>query len=132
MRKINILIVDDNLGIAETLSFILEIKGYGTSMAKDGNEAVEKVKNKFFDIIFMDIKMPLMKGVEAYKEIKKINPISIVFMMTAYGVEELIQESLDEGAHDILYKPLDIERALTLIEEVLMTLPQSLDQDKGA
>ncbi len=90
MEKTNILIVDDNVGLAETLSFILEIKGYGTGIAKDGNEAVEKVKNKFFNIIFMDIKMPLMNGVEAFKEIKKISPSSIVFMMTAYGVEELI------------------------------------------
>ncbi len=128
MEKTNILVVDDNVGLAKTLSFILGIKGYGTGIAKDGNEAVEKVKNKFFNIIFMDIKMPLMNGVEAFKEIKKISPSSIVFMMTAYGVEELIQESLEEGAYDIIYKPLDIERALTLIEEVMATFPRSSDE----
>ena len=128
MKKTNILIVDDNVGLAETLSFILGIKGYGTGIAKNGNEAVEKVKNKFFNIIFMDIKMPLMNGVEAFREIKKISPSSIVFMMTAYGVEELIQESLEEGAYDIIYKPLDIERALALIEEVMATFPRSSNQ----
>ncbi len=119
MKKTNILIVDDNVGLAETLSFILKKKGYRAGIAKDGNEAVKKVKDKFFDIIFVDIKMPLMNGVEAYKEIKQISPVSIVFMMTAYGVDELVQEALEEGAHSILYKPMDIEKTLTLIEEVL-------------
>ncbi len=119
MKKTNILIVDDNISLAETMSFILEKKEYRAITAKNGNEAIEKVKNKFFDIIFMDIKMPVMNGVEACKKIKKISSQSKVFMMTAYAVEELIQEALKEGASGILYKPLDIEKMLTLIEEVL-------------
>lgn len=119
MKEANILIVDDNIGIATSLSFILKKKGYGTVIVKDGNEAVGKVKNKFFDIIIMDIKMPMMNGVEAYREIKKISLDSIVYMMTAYAVENLIQDALEEGVNGIFYKPLDIEKMLNLIEEVL-------------
>ncbi len=118
MKKTNTLIVDDNISLAKSLSFILEKKGYEVSMAKDGMDAIKKVKAKFFNIILMDIKMPLMNGVESYKRIKKISPRSKVFMMTAYAVEELVQDALAEGAHGILYKPLDIEKILSIIDEI--------------
>ncbi|MCK5587590.1 MAG: response regulator, partial [Candidatus Lokiarchaeota archaeon] len=68
--------------------------------------------------IFMDIKMPLMNGVDTYKRIKKIRPDTVVMMMTAYAVEDLVQEALKEGAYGVLYKPLDIENVLTLIKRV--------------
>ena len=119
MKKINILIVDDYEGLSETLSFIFNKKGYFSTIAKDGIEAVEKVKNKFFDIIITDIRMPRMNGVEALREIKKISQDSIVFMMTAYGNADLLQESLKDGPYTILWKPLDIEETLSLIEEAL-------------
>ncbi len=119
MKKTNILIVDDNIGLAEALALIFDKKGFGTATAKDGNEAVKKVKNKFFNIIIIDIKLPFLNGVEVYKKIKKINSRSKVFMITAYEVKELIQEALDEGACGILYKPMDIENMLALIEKAL-------------
>lgn len=119
MKDVNILIVDDNIGLGVSLSFILKKKGYGAVTAEDGDEAVEKVKNTFFDIIIMDIIMPRMNGVETYREIKKINPDPIVFMMTAYAVKELVDQARKEGAYSILNKPLDIDKLLDLIEEVL-------------
>ncbi len=119
MKKINILIVDDYVGMAETLALILDKKGYISTIAKDGIEAVEKVKNKFFDIIILDIKMPRMNGAEACKKIKIISSRSKVFMMTAYEDEELIQETLKKGASGIIYKPMDIENMLALIEKAL-------------
>jgi DNA-binding NtrC family response regulator len=64
----------------------------------------------------MDIKMPVMNGVDAFRQIKKIQPGITVVMMTAYAVEDLIQDALNEGAYGILYKPLDIENMLSLIE----------------
>jgi DNA-binding NtrC family response regulator len=68
-------------------------------------------------MIFLDIKMPLMNGVETYRRIKEIRPDAVVVMMTAYAVEDLVQQALQEGAYGILYKPLDIDRAITIIEE---------------
>jgi DNA-binding NtrC family response regulator len=67
----------------------------------------------------MDIKMPSMNGVETYKRIKKIRPDAIVIMMTAYSVDELIQEAIKEGAYGVLYKPLDLEKVIKLINETL-------------
>ena len=116
MEKASILIVDDNASLCQTMSFILGRKGYAVTTARDGLEALARVKEKPYNIIFMDIKMPLMDGVETYKRIKKVRPQAVVVMMTAYAVEDLIQEALQEGAYDIIYKPLDIEKVLALIE----------------
>lgn len=115
--KANILIVDDNIDMCKTMSLILRAGGYTVDTAKDGPDAIEGVRQEPFDIVFMDIRMPLMNGVESYKEIKKIRPETVVVMMTAYSVEELIQEALQEGAYDIVYKPLDMEKTIALIEE---------------
>jgi len=113
----SILIVDDNLSMCKTMSLILSRKGYSVKTAADGPEAIEKVREKSFDMIFMDIKMPVMDGVETYRRIKQIRESAVVVMMTAYSVENLIQQALEEGAYGILYKPLGIEKVVELIEK---------------
>lgn len=113
----SILIVDDNIGQCKTMSFILERNGYAVAAADNGPEAISIVEKNPFDVIFMDIKMPIMNGVEAYKKIKKIRPAAKVIMMTAYAVEDLVEEALQEGAYAIIYKPLDIEKVLELIKK---------------
>ncbi len=125
MEKAGILIVDDNTSLCQTMSFILGRKGYAVTTARDGLEALARVKKRPFNMVFMDIKMPLMDGVETYKRIKKVRPEAVVVMMTAYAVEDLVQEALQEGAYDIIYKPLDIEKVLALIE-------RAKDNNQGA
>ncbi len=116
-EKASILIVDDNISMCKTMSFILRHKGYSVISAYDGPEAIERVKEDPFDIIFMDIKMPSMDGVKTYKKIKKIRPEAVVVMMTAYAVKDLVQEVLEKGAYGIIYKPLDMEEVGILIEK---------------
>lgn len=116
-KKARILIVDDNISMCRVMSFILEDKGYAVETAQSGPEAIAKVKETPFDIIFMDIKMPDMDGVETYNRIKKIRPEAVVVMMTAYAVEDLIQEALKKGANGVMYKPLDIKKVVALIEK---------------
>ena len=89
--KASILIVDDNISLCKTMSFVLKRHGYDVTTAGDGVEAIEKVREKAFGMIFMDIKMPGVNGVEALRSIRKIRPEATVTMMTAYAVEELIQ-----------------------------------------
>jgi len=117
-NKGSILIVDDDVGICETLSDIMEVKGYHTAFALDGYEAIQKVKDVAFDVILMDIKMPGINGVETFKEIKRVRPEIAVVMMTAYAVEDLIGEALREGAYGVLYKPFDMERMIGLLEGI--------------
>lgn len=116
-KRANILIVDDNINLAKTMSLILKHKGYEATTAPDGPAAIKRIKERPFDLIFLDIKMPLMDGVEAYRKIKKIRPETIVIMMTAYAVEDLVAQALKEGAYGIIYKPLDIEKMISLIEK---------------
>jgi CheY-like chemotaxis protein len=134
-EKADILIVDDNISLCKTMSFVLGRKGCTVATAKDGLEAIDRVKEKPFDMIFMDIRMPLMDGVETYRRIKEIRPEAIVMMMTAYAVEELVQEALAEGAYGIIYKPLDIEKVVALIKKVTGdnegTLILVVDDDPG-
>ncbi len=115
-NKINVLIVDDDVDMAETLCDILKAKGLQVEIALDGYKAVEKAKVKKFDLVLMDIKMPRMNGVDSYKKIKKLQPKSVVVMMTAYAAQDLVAESLKEGVYGIWYKPVEIEKIITLIE----------------
>jgi len=133
--KASILIVDDNTSLCRTLSLVLGRQGYTVNTAKDGLEALVRVKESPFDLIFMDIKMPLMDGVETYRRIKKIRPEAVVMMMTAYAVEDLVQQALEEGAYGIVYKPLDIEKVVAVIEEAAEgkegALVMVVDDDAG-
>jgi two-component system response regulator HydG len=133
--KASILIVDDDISLGKTMSFVLGRKGYDVAMAKEGLEAIERVKERPFEMIFMDIKMPLMDGVETYQRIKEIRPEAVVVMMTAYAVEEMVQKALEEGAYGILYKPVDIEKVVALVQEVKeagkRTLILLVDDDPG-
>jgi len=119
MAKTNILVVDDLRSIRLTLGGILEDKGHNVVTAENGYQAIEAVKKTHFDTIFMDIKMPGINGVQTFREVKKIDPKAAVVMMTAYSVEDLVREALEEGAYAIVYKPFDIDKIIALIEELL-------------
>ena len=117
--KHKILVVDDLKSIRLTLSGILEDEGYKVAMAENGYQAIEAAKQTPFDLIFMDIKMPGINGVQTFREIKKVNPDAAVIMMTAYSVEDLVREALEEGAYAVVYKPFDIEEMLGMIRSAL-------------
>ena len=119
MARTNILVVDDLRSIRLTLGAILEDAGYNVVTVENGYEAIETAKKNHFDAVFMDIKMPGINGVQTFREIKKIDPGAMVIMMTAYSVEDLVREALEEGAYAVVYKPFDIEKIISLIEELL-------------
>lgn len=114
--KVSILIVDDEVGMCETLLDILEDIGYQTAVAVDGYEAIEKVKERTFDAIFTDVKMPGMDGIDTFKEIRKIHPEAVVVMMTAYAVDDRLREAMRAGAYSVIHKPLDIGKMIGLIQ----------------
>lgn len=118
-EKINILIVDDQIGMLETFTDILEDKGFNVTTADDGFTAIKKVKEQDFDLIFTDIQMPGINGVQTFREIKRIRPNASVIMMTAYSVEDLIEEAIAEGAYTVIYKPFDMDKVIQTIEKAL-------------
>ncbi|MEA2104746.1 MAG: response regulator [Candidatus Cloacimonadota bacterium] len=116
-NKTRILIVDDDEGMNETLSDILSEKGFDVSVTNDGYIAIEMVKKSPFDFALMDIKMPGINGVETFKKVHEIEPDIKVIMMTAYSVENLINEALEYGAFDVIHKPIDIEQIIATIKK---------------
>ncbi|MBI2336700.1 MAG: response regulator [Deltaproteobacteria bacterium] len=120
-KNVNILVVDDQIGMLETFTDILADRGFRVETAEDGFTAIDKVKKDSFDIIFMDIKMPGINGVQTFREIRKINEKTRVIMMTAYAVEDLIKEAIEEGAYTVIYKPFDMDKVIRTIERVLKT-----------
>lgn len=118
MEKTNILVVDDLRSIRLTLGGILEDEGHNVVIVGDGYRAIEAVRKGHFDVIFMDIKMPGIDGVQTFREIKKIDPKAVVIMMTGYSVEDLVKRAVSEGAYICLYKPFDMERVITLVENI--------------
>jgi len=121
-KRANVLVVDDQIGMLETFTDILEDKGFDVDTAEDGFQAIRKVKEQGFDIIFMDIKMPGINGVQTFREIKKINTKASVIMMTAYSVEDLVKEAIEEGAYTVIYKPFDMDKVIQTIEKALQTV----------
>ena len=119
-EKTLILVVDDQFDVRKALKAILEGKGYRVATAKDGAEAIEMVKEKHYDIIFLDIKLPDVNGVETFEQVKKIDPKAAVIMMTGYSVEDLVRRAISQGAYTCIYKPFDVENIIGLVEEICL------------
>ena len=113
--KATILIVDDDEGITDSLSDILEMEGYEVAVAHDGAEGVDRCQAQSFDCVLMDIRMPRMDGVEALKRIRALKPGTPVVMITAYSRAEAVDRARDAGALDVLFKPIDVEQLLRLL-----------------
>ncbi len=121
-NKPKVLVVDDQKSMRLTLAAILEDQGYDVTEVEDGYRAIEAVERVPFDLVFLDIKMPGINGVQTFREIQKINPKSVVVMMTGFAVEDLVKGALDEGAFSVIYKPFDMEGVIKLVESVLKSV----------
>ncbi len=119
MKKASILIVDDNEGILETLSAILEEKGYRTDTAKNGKEAIEKAKTNFYNVALLDIRLPDIEGTKLLTKIEETTPRMVKIMITGYAALENAVEALNLGADAYIMKPVDPEKLLKVINEKL-------------
>jgi nitrogen regulation protein NR(I) len=113
-----ILIVDDDQSIRYSLKRVMEGK-YAILTASNGEEALNRVKESSPDLTIMDIKMPGRSGIEVLKEIKSIDPKSLVIIMTAYGTTETAIEAMKYGAFDYILKPFPIPQMKGLVEKAL-------------
>lgn len=118
-----ILIIDDERPIRSTLRDILEYEKFEVEEAVDGIEGLDKVKNGNFDLIFCDIKMPKMDGLEVLSKIQEINSEVPVIMISGHGNIETAVEAIKKGAYDYISKPPDLNR-------LLITVRNALDKSK--
>jgi len=114
-----ILIVEDDANIRETLGTILRQKGYNTDTAKNGQEAIQKTKTKFFNLALLDIKLPDMEGTKLLTTMHENLPKMMKIMITGYPSLENAVEALNKGADAYIIKPVKPEQLLALIEEKL-------------
>jgi len=118
----HILVIDDELVIRDLLLDVLSRRGYQVGTAADGASGLKMAEERQYSVVFTDIRMPGMNGVEVYKRLKVISPSSRVIVMTGYGLEEMIQEALDLGAFADVKKPFDLELIYGLAERAVESL----------
>ena len=115
-----ILIVDDEPYICEVLTEILQEDNYSADSAYSGNEALEKFRSGLYDLILLDIGMPIMGGIEVLKQLLRIDPTITVIMATAQRDIETVVEAIKIGAEDYILKPFnDITIIKTAIHKAL-------------
>ena len=114
-----ILVVDDDHDMAKTLSEILQLQGWQVSVAHDGLEAVRAFEAQPFDAVLMDVRMPVMNGVAAFKAMKALRPDVKVVLMTAFAAQEMLADAEENGVLRILSKPVDIRSLLALLAGTL-------------
>ena len=114
-EKLKILVIDDNEEFCKNITDILELKGYEVASAHDGFKGIDAVKGNSFDLVLMDVRMPVMDGLKTYKKVKEIDSDIPVIMMSAFAVEDLLEEALRQGAFGSLKKPIDFDLLPELI-----------------
>jgi len=117
--KPKVLVVDDERGIRESLSMILEDDGYVVITAKDGEDALKKIKELEMDAVILDLWLPKIKGTQVLKEILSIKKNLAVIMISGHADIEIAVESLKNGAVDFIEKPLIKGKILVTLRNAL-------------
>ncbi len=133
MAQGKILFVDDDVSLRELAKKVLADAGYDIEVAKNGLEALELVRKQSFDLLIVDLKMPVMSGKELIKTIKsEYNDIDII-VLTIYPTIDSAVETLKLGVYDYMLKPFNIETIKMQIERVFnkRKLQEQLNTEKG-
>jgi len=118
-EKTRVLIIDDDENSLETLSDILQEKGYRTETAKNGKEAIAKAEKRFFNVALIDINLPDMAGVEVLQVLGKMSPYMMNVMITGNATLQNAVESVNMGASAYIMKPIDHETLNKILKECL-------------
>jgi len=118
-KKPSILVVDDKPAMREALKDWLREDGYEVGLAAGGEEAIVKAKEKTWDVVLLDLKMPGMDGLETMKRLKEVSADTEILMMTAYATVDTAVQAMKEGAFDYLVKPFDPDEIELQIKKIL-------------
>ena len=114
----NILIVDDEKEILKMLKRHLELEGYDVTTTPDPVEAVEMMKENLFNMVVSDIRMPVLSGVELLRELRAVNPLVNIIIITGYSNMSYVVDCLASGAVDYFTKPIrDMDLFLQVIRQ---------------
>ncbi|VFQ43412.1 response regulator [Desulfoluna butyratoxydans] len=115
----HVLLIDDEQEFVTTLAERLDIRGFATATAQDGDTGLSLIRQKAFDVVILDLLMPGMNGLETLKHIRHIAPDLPVILLTGHGSTREGMEGMRLGAVDYLMKPLAIEDLLDKLKEVV-------------
>jgi DNA-binding NtrC family response regulator len=117
-RKLDILIVDDDVDNALSLGELLELEGHRPRVVHSGEAAIEAFVHGNFDVSFIDVLLPGLNGVESFLKIRKLRPEAKVYMMSGFSVAELLKQAMCNGAMGVLTKPTEPQKIVGLVREV--------------
>jgi len=118
-KRPTILVIDDDAEIRYSLARVLSSRGWQVSEAASGELGIVAVKKAPPDVVFLDIRMGGMSGLEALQHIRSANPRQLVILMTAFGTAQTAIEAMKYGAFDYIMKPFDPQKVLTLVDNAL-------------
>jgi DNA-binding NtrC family response regulator len=114
-----VLVIDDELDIREGLDLLLTSEGYTVEQAQNGTEGLERLENRAYDLVLLDLMMPDISGMEVLSEVRRRDRETPIFMITAYGSVEAAVEALKLGANDYFSKPWDNEKLIIEIDRMI-------------
>lgn len=120
-KEIRILVVDDEADFRQVMTVWLESKGYSVITASNGKDAIQLVKKENPDIVFLDLRMPVMDGNETVQKIRSFNKNVPIIIISAYVGDLKIKEPKASDISGVFYKNDDFEKGLALLESVLRT-----------
>lgn len=112
----NVLVVDDQPGVRFLLDIVIRDAGHRVYTAHNGLEAVDMVRRFYPDLVFMDVRMPILGGLEALEQIKKFAPQTKVIIMSAYGSDDVEKKAIREGALCCIAKPFEVDSIKSLLK----------------
>jgi len=114
-----ILVIDDELGIRQGCRRVLEPEGFVVETAATGKEGLERIRERSFDLVLLDVVMPDVRGIELLEPIHQQDPETIVIVITGYATVELAVEAIKAGAYDFLSKPFTSDVLLVTVRQGL-------------
>ena len=117
MNDFTVLFVDDEVDFLDTLLKRMKKRQVNVSGVKSGEEALEWLAKNTADVIVLDVRMPGMDGIRTLREIKKLNPLVEIIMLTGHANLEVAREGMQLGAFDYLMKPIDIDELLYKVQD---------------
>ena len=119
VMKHSILIVDDEQAIRESIHMLLQGEGYDCTHAENGKEAIRKACSEFYNLIILDLHLPMFNGLEVLKKIRECSSDTVILIITCYSDIEQAAEALLLGASRMMLKPIDFEELLEIIDSLL-------------
>jgi len=123
VQPLDILVIDDEESICMLLQDVLTRFGHSVQTRQDGAVGLELAREQSFDLVFLDIRMPGMGGLEVLKQLRQTHPNATFVMITGFAKDDIIDEALQSGASACLCKPFSLSQVTKLLEEVTSGAP---------